>query len=179
MRKNNVANILFIVGIVVIFLGIIGGIFAGEVFYISWFSGFISGMFFIALSEIIELIDQKLEFSNERLSNLESLLKTTSFVDKKVIENSESESAALAKEVTYENKNQILTNEEAEFIKDYYNNKNIKVKSIVKSPIDEYCLVVLENVEHDMVELGGFKPIVKSRDEWKPELKQWYDNEGL
>jgi len=154
LRKNNVANILFIIGIIVFVLGGIGGLFSGDGIIMVWFSSFVSGMFFIALSEIIELIDTKLEFANNRLSNLENLLESTSFVDKTVIE----------------------ADVEAQFIKDYYYNKNIQVRNIYKSSIKDHCLVELENGEEEMIELGGFKPIVKSKESWEPELIEWYNN---
>ncbi|WMT42335.1 hypothetical protein RE628_08070 [Paenibacillus sp. D2_2] len=59
-KKNKIANVLLWVGVSIIVIGLISGLVMGEdsetflLTIIYWVSGFLSGMFFIALAEIIE-----------------------------------------------------------------------------------------------------------------------------
>ncbi|WNF38794.1 hypothetical protein RJD24_10380 [Bacillaceae bacterium IKA-2] len=82
-RENTISMVLFVIGIIYIFLGFILGLALGvegtfgqrfwSVTFTWWTIGFVSGMTFIGFSDIIELLHQSNDLKRKELLSLNIL----------------------------------------------------------------------------------------------------------
>ena len=144
MKENKVASALFAVGFFTIVIGVVTGIMIDLSLLIT---GVVSGILFIGFSEVIKLLqgifDQgEMMVSEKRSTSLESGLLTDK--DGKQV-----------KELgTYE-----VSEGERNEIVEFYFSKGLTVESITATDQEDYFIVMV-NGREELVELGGFKPVV-------------------
>ncbi|MHA6261375.1 hypothetical protein ACXYMX_16045 [Sporosarcina sp. CAU 1771] len=174
MKKNKVANILFIIGLLIIAISFIYGLVIGQELYgdgmhiiwsivfTYWFSGIVSGMLFIGLAEIIEILDTKLSWIQRRMTD-EDMDKVLPVNDIKegVIDSTPADE-------------QSLTKSEEQFVREYFERKEIAITKVVKSPIEGICLVEFPNGKDRVYEIDGFNPEEIPFEKWDMKLKAWY-----
>ncbi|MEQ2528104.1 hypothetical protein WMO40_15530 [Bacillaceae bacterium CLA-AA-H227] len=157
MKRNNpIATALFIIGIIAIIYGIIAGLNYGtsEDYYLlgdlqgimGWSifgSGVVCGVLFFGFSEIIKLL-QGIYNQNEQVKpNTEiNLDKPTG--------------------ISIEQERSIITDQVITVINEFYQSKNLKVTNIEETDKADFYKITLENGRTELIELGGFKPIVHS-----------------
>lgn len=197
MKKENlIAQILFIIGVVVIALGFIIGLitgytvvdfvdyggfvdyeyhedngvstFIGSVVLTWTASGFISGMLFIGLAEIVELlhkINLKLRVNSKEMD-----------ISDEPNDNDESDHFEIP-----DNDEQTISEVDTERIHKLY--KNHTIEEIIPTPYEYFCIVKLSGkTSYDIVELGGFVPNILSDKEQldvQKSVKAWYEKEYL
>lgn len=151
-RNNPIATALFIIGVIAIIYGIIAGLNYGtsEEYYLlgdlqgimGWSifgSSVVCGVLFFGFSEIIKLL--------QGIYNQNETVKPT--FDKPDDTSMEQERSIITEQVTTE-------------INEFYQSKNLRVVNIEETDKVDFYKVTLENGSTELIELGGFKPIVHS-----------------
>ncbi len=198
-KENQIAKVLFYIGIAEIVAGFIMGIvfanqdvpsylfedqsdqtaFAWSTAVAWWIGSFVTGMLFIGFSEVIEILDTK-------LSKTVTLLEQIKYnVPKK-----ESQPIASAKENDIQNRKSNISNseenkpwfvveEDKEKIHKMFAKKGKKVEDIIKTPSKYHCLIKLDDGSYELVAVGGFKPILINKGLWNEEVQSFFDNQIL
>jgi hypothetical protein len=185
-KKNTVAKIIFIIGCIQFVIGFIAGLAVGgqsvqdpyygdesetvmnwSIVFAYWGASFVTGMLFIALAEIIEILDDNREYSRQQLQIV---------MDGKPQANTESEKTVEMKpDSAVTTENNTFSEFDRESIKDFFKNLRKETKEIIGTPLEDFVLVLLENGEYVLVELGGFKPEIIPHGNWNATIKRWFD----
>lgn len=183
-KENKMAVALSIIGWVEIVIGIFCGLtFSSvhdgyeEVFLLSTFimwasAGIISGVFFLGLAEVVELlhhIRNNLSESKDKTQIVDEPIKSTGISQRGTI-NSESSDSTPTKE------NWSITEQQKDAINALYSNKHDKV--VIPSPYRNFCIVDFGGDKIEIIEIkqNGF-PFILADFYWKEiqnEIHQWY-----
>ncbi|TXC86063.1 hypothetical protein FS935_18635 [Metabacillus litoralis] len=183
-KENKMAVALSIIGWVEIVIGIFCGLtFSSvhdgyeEVFLLSTFimwasAGIISGVFFLGLAEVVELlhhIRNNLSESKNKTQIVDEPIKSTEISQRGTI-NSESSNSTPTKE------NWSITEQQKDAINALYSNKLDKV--VIPSPYKNFCIVDFGGNKIEIIEIkqNGF-PFILADFYWKEiqnEIHQWY-----
>lgn len=178
-RENKISMVLFVIGIIYIFLGFILGLALGvedtfgsyergrqlwSVTFMWWSGGFVSGITFIGFSEIIEQLHQ----SND--------LKRKELVSLNILDNSPPSEMSSEEEIEVETPSvaaRQLAKVDELMIYELYAKKKQEVEKIINTPFQDFCLVKV-NGEFDLIEVGSFKPELKDINQFI-EIKKWFE----
>lgn len=177
-KENKISMVLFVIGLIYIFLGFILGIALGEenipggyergrqiwsVTFTWWSGGFVSGMIFIGFSEIIEQLHQSNDLKRKELISL-NILDGPPPYEISSEEEIEVETPSVARQ---------LAKVDEVMIYELYAKKKQEVKRIINTPFQDFCLVEV-NGEFDLIEVGSFKPELKDINQFI-EIKKWFE----
>ncbi|MFA9556740.1 hypothetical protein ACERII_05520 [Evansella sp. AB-rgal1] len=177
-HKNIVAKVLFIIGIIKMFLGFIFGIVMGDqvssyslsfswsTFFMYTIGGFIVGMLFIGFAELIERQTE----TNELLK--ENLKMNKNYAGGKEIQDPDKNEELDRQSELEDTTKWIIDVSDKERIYHYFQKKDQTVQEIIESPIRDIVLVIVDN-EHILMQVGGFIPSVQNIDQY-PSLRDWY-----
>lgn len=179
LKTNSIANILFIVGIVIMIIGFILGfvfgiqtysVFGMEILWFVvftyWFGGLTTGLLFIGIAEIIEILDTKLGSINEKLPD-NPKLQPKNQAEKKI-------SSHLS-----EIDKQTLSKAEGNFIKEHFDEKGIEVNNISKTPLDGLCVVEFSDGIEKIIDIRGFSPEEVPSEKWDYKMKAWFEEREI
>ncbi|UCZ55042.1 hypothetical protein LGQ02_10085 [Bacillus shivajii] len=168
--QNRVANVLFLIGLIIIFAGAIFGLFFGiaigswsVVFYYS-IGGFIIGMLFIGFGELIE-----------KQTENNTLFKTYLKAQNIQVDSINTEETEDNKVTNFGGENWVLHDDDREQLHKFFEKKGEKIQEIIPTPKHEYCLVKI-NDEYVLVKAGTFISYYKDGIDKFPEIKTWFEN---
>ncbi|MBA2175994.1 hypothetical protein H0266_13945 [Halobacillus locisalis] len=146
MKENKVASAIFAVGFFMITIGIVTGI----MFDLSLLlTGVVSGIVFIGFSEVIRLLQG---IYNQGDIMIRASSSTASESEILSGDDGNQVKAMSAHGVSEGERNEIV---------EFYSSKGLKVENISATDQEDYFIVKV-NGREELVELGGFKPIVHS-----------------
>lgn len=192
-KDNNVSQFLFITGIIFIVLGFIGGLVLGtyeestyfgaesqiiwSVVIVYWFSGFVSGLFFIGLSEIVKLLNkihQESVWARSKNKDNHS--------DEPIQATSKNSNLTIKPEDVTNDINWDFTDRYKLGIINNYSTDGKRIDDIRPLPIENYSMVFMKDEVH-LVHMDKKRlPIRVEESQIKetPKLNDWYnDNPGL
>lgn len=165
-KQNSVAKVLRIIGIAVMIGGFIlatiegPGESNGGMTLSALFSSFVTGMLFIGFSEVIALL-QKIHLQLSQNGSSDHAMSN----DKDEVEQIQVQ------------KDWQLSRQDIEAIQELYFGQKVE---ILATPFEDYCVVQIEGeVQIEVVELGGFKPMKIAADS-EPKLfqkiQEWFSD---
>ncbi|WP_066050686.1 hypothetical protein [Robertmurraya korlensis] len=155
-KSNNIAQALFIIGILSIIGGVISGLYYGtSVEYyplgnfqgvLSWtvlLSGVVSGIVFLGFSELIKLLQGIYNLQKNKQNEMD-------------LPGSKEEATLLKEPVIHDTRDfRVVPDKVRRDIEGFY--KNEQVDKIVATRLEDYYIVTLKGKEV-VIEMGGFKP---------------------
>ena len=143
MKENKVASAIFAVGFFMITIGTVTGI----MFDLSLLvTGVVSGIVFIGFSEVIRLLQGIYNQGNIMIRASSS----TTLGTELVAGDGSQQLKATDARVSEDERNEIV---------EFYSGKGLTVESITATDQEDYFIVMV-NGRKELVELGGFKPVV-------------------
>ncbi|MFA9555735.1 hypothetical protein ACERII_00305 [Evansella sp. AB-rgal1] len=173
-RSNVIGRVLFFIGIFLMIVHFIAGIYFGSIPYqyeqvwsttfMWWIAGFVSGMLFIGFSEIIELLQRMLGQQKGNTVNVQEKEKpATNHIEQPV-----------SKEEIVNELGENTTNQ----IYELYEMQNKRIEEIILTPFEKKILVksVREGEFVSVIEVVSTtgNDAINSTIEKHPELKEWY-----
>ncbi|MFD1739392.1 hypothetical protein ACFSCX_23190 [Bacillus salitolerans] len=155
MKDNSIAIILRFIGFLTIVLGIIFSFdltdnFGGSLALITGFYSFISGMLFIGFGEVVRILHEMNQRSKEQ--NMLPVAETTTQTDT--------------------TPTSPIRNDQ---IEEFYSDKGLYVDAIYEAPGDDMYFVKVKD-KTQLVELGGFSPVIIPQAKWSESVKVAYQD---
>lgn len=167
MKDNKVASALNVIGVLAIVSGVISGIYYGTneefaglgglqgiIGFSLFVNGLVWGIVFLGFSEIINLLQGLFNQGSTSFGNKSS----NHGVSEINLEHNNVEKK-LARKVAF-----IVSDLERKEILAFYSSKGLSVKEIKATNKEDFFLVALDDRE-EIVELGGFSPVIHAKKE--------------